>query len=190
MPTPLVHRVLFIGFMICAATAVAFASSPEAAAPDADYWTRALPMHPKLVHLPMALCVLMPAVAGLIWVGVRRGWFTPRVWLLAAFLQGATLAGSIGALVSGQDDGAKVEGYASEEALTTHEARAWWFVYVAGANLALCGAAALSHHRPRRQQLLGAFAIVGLCAGGYAGYLVGDAGGRLVYVANAPDAHK
>src|SRR5262245_41645107 len=102
-----------------------------------DYWTRTLPMHPKLVHVPMALCILMPAVAVLIWIGIRRGWFTPRVWLLAAFLQGATLMGGLAALVTGGDDGAKVEGYASEDALTTHEHRAHWFVYVAAVNFAL-----------------------------------------------------
>lgn len=155
----------------------------------ASYWEHALPMHPKLVHVPMALCVLMPLVATLTWVGVRRGWFNPRAWMIAAFLQCATLGGAIAALQSGKDDGEKVEGYASEEALTTHERRAYWFVYVAAANAALCGATFLLH-RDRRQQLAGAFAVVGLLAGGYAGFRVGDAGGRLVYVANASDAHR
>ncbi|MBA3460930.1 MAG: hypothetical protein H0T46_13255 [Deltaproteobacteria bacterium] len=158
-------------------------------AASSEYWAHALPMHPKLVHVPMALCILMPMVATLIWVGVRRGWFTPRVWLIAAFLQGATLGGGVAALLTGQEDGEKVEGYASEEALSAHEDAAYWFLYVAGANFLLCGATFLLH-RDRRQQLAGAFAIVGLAAGAYAGYRVGDAGGRLVYVANASDAHR
>ena len=42
-----------------------------------DYWTKTLPLHPKLVHVPIALCILMPLVATMIWLGVRRGWFSP-----------------------------------------------------------------------------------------------------------------
>ena len=155
-----------------------------------SYWEQILPMHPKLVHVPMALCVLMPLVAIAIWIGVHRGWFTPRTWLLAAFLQGATLVGGIAALQSGKDDGAKVEGYASEEALGAHADRAYWFLYVAGANLAVCGVTVLLGRDRTRQQLAGAIVIVGLVGGAYAGYRVGDAGGRLVYVANASDAHR
>lgn len=162
----------------------------DSASPVAEYWAHALPLHPKLVHVPMALCVLMPMIVVLIWIGVRRGWFAPRAWLIAAFLQGATLIGGIAALQSGKDDGAKVEGYASEEALGAHEDRAYWFLYVAAANLALCGAAFLLHRDRARQQLVGAVAFVGLIGGAYAGYRVGDAGGRLVYVANASDAHR
>ncbi len=152
-----------------------------------DYWTQTLPLHPKLVHVPIALFMLMPLITPLIWLGIRRGWFSPRTWLIAVVLQGAMLAGGIAALLSGLDDGAKVEGYASEEALASHEARAYWFVYVAAANLVLCGGAFILQ---RRQQLIGALAIAGTLASAYAGYLVGDAGGRLVYVANASDAHR
>src|SRR5688500_891544 len=104
-----------------------------------DYWTRTLPLHPKLVHIPIALCILMPLIAILIWVGIRRGWFSPRTWLIAAVLQGAMFVTGWAALQTGKEDGEKVEGYASEEALTTHAERGEWFVYVAAANLALCG---------------------------------------------------
>ena len=154
------------------------------------YWEHVLPMHPKLVHIPMALCVLMPMIAILIFVGIRRDWFTPKAWLIAAFLQTATLVGGLAALKSGEDDGEKVEGYASEEALEEHEHRAYWFLYVAGANTLLCGVTFFLQRDRVRQQLLAVFTIVGLAAGGYAGYRVGDAGGRLVYVANASDAHR
>lgn len=154
---------------------------------DDSYWSTTLPMHPKLVHVPMALCVLMPAVAAFVWIGVRRGWFTPRVWLLVTFLQSATLAGGAAALWSGLEDGEKVEGYASEEALETHEDRAWIFVIVAAGNGVLCCVTVLLANR---QQLLGAITVVALAGGSYAGYLVGDAGGRLVYVGHATDAHR
>ncbi|MGE0867520.1 MAG: DUF2231 domain-containing protein [Kofleriaceae bacterium] len=164
------------------------AADPSAAA--TDYWMRVLPMHPKLVHIPIALCIVMPMMLTLVWMGIRRGWFTSRTWLLCAVLQGALFVSSVAALQSGKNDGDKVEGYASEEALQTHANRASWFVYIAGFNLALSsGVALLPLARPRRQ-LLGAIAIAGSLGATYAGYLVGDAGGRLVYVANASDAHK
>lgn len=152
-----------------------------------DYWTKVLPLHPKLVHVPIALAILMPLVATLIWFGIRRGWFTPRTWLIAFVLQGAMAVSAFAALQTGKDDAVKVEGYASEDALAAHEARAYWFLYVAVANLVLCGGVLAV---PRRRQLLGGLVIVGTFASGYAGYLVGDAGGRLVYVGTASDAHR
>ncbi len=155
-----------------------------------DYWSAPTPNHPKMVHLPLALCMLMPMVGALVLFGLRRAWFTTRVWLIAAFLQGALLAGGIAALVTGEQDGDKVEGYASDEALERHETYAYRFVYLAGVNFLLCGGAFLLHRDRRRQQIVAVIAIVGMAAGGYAGYLVGDAGGRLVYVGNATDAHR
>lgn len=152
-----------------------------------NYWTTVLPLHPKVVHIPIALCILMPAIATLIWFGIRRGWFSPRTWLIAVVLQIAMAVGGAAALQTGEADALKVEGYASDEALATHEARGWWFVYVAGANVVLCASTLVLQ---RRQQLLGALAIAGTFASAYAGYLVGDSGGRLVYVANATDAHR
>ncbi|MGE0550542.1 MAG: DUF2231 domain-containing protein [Kofleriaceae bacterium] len=162
----------------------------EQSAATAEYWTKVLPMHPKMVHIPIALCIVMPMVITMVWFGIQRGWFTSRTWLLCAALQGVLFVSALGALQSGKDDGAKVEGYASEDALETHRDRASWFVYVAGLNLMLSASVALLPIARNRQQLLGAIAIVASLGGTYAGYLVGDAGGRLVYVANASDAHK
>ena len=175
------------GFLVLASSKLAVAS-PDAAGPG--YWTHPLPLHPKLVHVPMALCILMPMVVGLIWTGVRRGWFTPHAWLIAVFLQGATLVGGLAALQTGKSDGVQVEGYASDDALATHEARAEWFLYIAGVNLGLCGATWLLWRDRRRQHVFGAVAALALVGGSYAGYRVGDAGGRLVYVGNASDAHR
>lgn len=182
------RRIVMLGAaaLVVLSCSLAFAGDPESVA----YWTVTLPMHPKLVHVPMALCVLMPAVAALAWLGVWRGWFTPRVWLIVAFLQSATVVGGAAALWSGLQDGEKVDGYASEEALETHEERAYAFVYIAAGNSVLCCVTFFLANRRRQQQLLGAVAVVALAGGSYAGYLVGDAGGRLVYVAHATDAHR
>ena len=49
--------------------------------------------HPKVVHLPMALAVLMPFVAGGVAFAWWRGWFDRRVWVIVLLLQ-AALAGS------------------------------------------------------------------------------------------------
>ncbi|MGE3510936.1 MAG: hypothetical protein AB7N65_18860, partial [Vicinamibacterales bacterium] len=118
--------------------AVETPGQPAAAESPAAYWSRPLPMHPKAVHIPMALCVLMPLIAAGVWLAVRRGMLTPRAWAIVAALQVATFGGGVAALLSGQDDGAKVEGYASDEALTTHENRAQIFLYAAGSNASVC----------------------------------------------------
>jgi uncharacterized membrane protein len=163
-------------------------SDPDAATVD-DYWTRTLPLHPKAVHIPIALCILLPAVIMGVIVARKLGWLDASAWLLVAGLQFGLFASSIIALQSGKDDGAKVEGYASEVALDTHRNRAYTFVYVAAAQM-LCGAAVFVMRRRKSEMIFGIVSLAMASGSAYAGYKVGDAGGRLVYVANGSDAHK
>ncbi len=48
----------------------------------------------------------------------------------------------------------------------------------------------LSERKRSLQPAAMAIVVVAVLAQGYAGFRVGDAGGRLVYVGNASDAHK
>ena len=48
--------------------------------------------HPKLVHLPIALGVLMPLVAGGLLVAWWRKWLPGRAWVVAIALQAALLS--------------------------------------------------------------------------------------------------
>lgn len=162
----------------------------EGSSVDPDYWTKALPMHPKLVHFPMALCILMPLFLIAVIIGRWRNWFSPMVWLLVLFLQGATAVSAIAALRTGEDEEHSCEGYAPEEALETHEERAQQFTIVQVGTLALVVALVLLRNRARMEATLPAIALVASLGGAYAGVRVGNAGGRLVYVASGADCAK
>ena len=42
-----------------------------------------LPLHPRLVHLPIALSVLMPLVTSGLLLAWWRGWLPRRAWVVA-----------------------------------------------------------------------------------------------------------
>jgi hypothetical protein len=54
----------------------------------------------------------------------------------------------------------------------------------------LCGAAVFVMRRRKSEMIFGIVSLAMASGSAYAGYKVGDAGGRLVYVANGSDAHK
>lgn len=167
---------------------------PEAAGSaydaDASYWTKTLPIHPKVVHIPIALCVVMPLIVLVTLVGVMRGWFSPSVWALVALLAAIQCGGAIAALRSGHTAEHEIEGYASDEAIHRHEEAGERFTYASGGLVVLLAAAwALRHRREVALGLAGA-ALLGTLGTAYLGYRVGDAGGRLVYISGAADAYK
>lgn len=186
--------VLVLAAAALAGSAHAIADAPDrdpaVAQAEAEYWAAELPWHPKLVHVPIALCMLMPALTLGILLLVRLGWVDRRSFIIAAGLQVALAASSLAALKSGHDDAVVVEGYASDQAMAAHDARAHQFVYVAVGTSLLFGLLLLSDRKRALQPLALAVVVVAVMVQGYAGYRVGDAGGRLVYVGTAADAHR
>lgn len=193
--------VLSLGLWLAAAAAVTAQAHALSDAPgdqsaamaeqDEAYWGAELPWHPKLVHVPIALCILMPPLTIGLLLLVRLGWMDRRSVILAAGLQAMCAASSLAALYTGHEDAVAVEGYASDRAMDAHDARAHQFVYVAAATTALFGLLLYAGWRKQSLQRAAAAAVVAaVMLQGYAGYRVGDAGGRLVYVSNASDAHK
>ncbi len=144
--------------------------------------------HPKVVHLPIALAVLMPLVSAGLVLAWWREWLPRRAWILAAALQGVLLVSGIVSLRTGEADEERVEAVVPEAALEAHEEAATIFVAASGIVLALALAAALV---PKPQvglglaaaTALGAVVVLGL------GYQVGEAGGRLVYEHGAASVH-
>ncbi|MBK8011754.1 MAG: hypothetical protein IPK13_10400 [Deltaproteobacteria bacterium] len=58
--------------------------------------------HPKIVHVPMALGILMPFIAGGIALAWWRKWLPARTWVLAVVLQSVLVASGIVALQTGE----------------------------------------------------------------------------------------
>jgi uncharacterized membrane protein len=139
-----------------------------------------MPLHPKIVHLPIALAVLMPLLSLGLLAAWWRGWLPRRAWWIAVFLQGALLAGGLAAARSGEADEERAERVVDEAAIEAHEEAAGIFNVAAAGVLALGLLAGLIRHE-RSAQALASAAFAGTLAVLLAGFRVGDAGGRLVY---------
>lgn len=144
--------------------------------------------HPKVVHIPMALGVLMPLIAGGFLLAWWRKWLPMKAWWAAVGLQAVLLASGIVALRSGQAEEDTVERVVAEAAIEQHEEAAEAFVWGSGAVLLIMfGAATLGM---RREGLpLAAVSTLGTLVVLFLGYRTGQAGGKLVYEQGAASAY-
>ncbi len=148
----------------------------------------ALFFHPKAVHVPMALGVLMPLIAGGVLLAWWRGWLPGRGWLLAVALQAILVGAGVVALRSGEAEEERVERVVAEQFIEEHEEAAEAFVWAAGGVLGLMVLAAVLGARPSGRltaaaATLGTLVVLGL------GYRTGHAGGSLVYERGAAQAY-
>ena len=139
-----------------------------------------LPLHPKLVHLPIALAALMPLLLLGLGLAIHRAWLPTRTWILAVILQALLLSGGFAARWSGEREEDRVEGRVPQADLKAHEQAATFFLVGAGGTLLLVAAAGLTQRRGPGLALMGASFAASLGVLGL-GVRVGEAGGRLVY---------
>lgn len=143
-----------------------------------------LPLHPKIVHLPIALAVLMPLLTGGVLLAIWRDWLPRRTWSLVFVGQLLLVGSGVLALRSGETDEERVEKVVPETALEAHEAAGERFVWGGGVLLGLALLPLLLRNR-RVQLLAGATAFAGTLVVLGLGYQVGQKGGELVYGHNA-----
>jgi uncharacterized membrane protein len=138
-----------------------------------------MPLHPKLVHLPIALAVLMPVVSA----GLLLAWFRDllprRTWLVAVALQAILVASSVVAMRTGETDEEAVEAVVAESAIEAHEEAAEIFTWTAAGVLVLFAAGAVLPAGVAR--VAAATATAATLVVLFLGYRVGEAGGSLVY---------
>ena len=144
--------------------------------------------HPKVVHLPMALAVLMPLVS----MGLLAAWWggvlPRRTWLVGVLLQALLVTSGVVALRTGAAEEERVERVVAEKSIEAHEEAAEVFVWGAGAILLLHVLAAVLRRESVARTTAGAAAL-GTLLVLFLGYRVGDAGGRLVYQHGAANAY-
>jgi len=148
----------------------------------------ALLFHPKLVHVPIALAVLMPLVAGSLALAWWKTWLPRRVWWVAVALQAILVVSGLAALKSGEADEGRVERLVAESLIEAHEARAHAFV-IAGATVLVAMAAAALLESNRAAMRAAALSTLGTLLVLQLGYQTGQAGGELVYTHGAAQAY-
>lgn len=139
-----------------------------------------LPLHPKLVHLPIALAVLMPLLTSGLLFAWWRGWFPKRTWVLVLAGQALLVASGAAAMRTGETDEERVERIVPESAIEAHEEAAEVFVWGSGLVLGL-GLLPLLLRRQKAAQLAGLTVLAGTVVVLGLGFRVGQAGGELVY---------
>ncbi len=147
-----------------------------------------IPLHPALVHVPLGLALVLPALAiGFAWA-LWKGSLRPSYWLAIVLLQAVLLGAGLAALKTGQHEEERVESIVPKMALEAHEARAEQFLWVVGITLAIAAIVLVVRH-PRAVQALTATTVLGSLLAAGAALRVGHAGGQLVYVHNAAAAY-
>ena len=142
-----------------------------------------LPLHPALVHLPVALAFILPPLAILISVMLLRGVWPRSVWGVVLGLQILTFGGALLAERTGEQDEEKVEEVVPENAIHQHEELAERFTTFAGVMAGLTLLGLLLPERFARYTWVPASTL--LFVGTWFAYEVGHAGGTLVYRYNA-----
>jgi uncharacterized membrane protein len=144
------------------------------------------PLHPAVVHLPIALAVLLPFFAiGALWVGraTPTAW---RSWAVVAALLGALAATSWYATETGEEQEEVVEAVVPEAAFETHEERADKFLTL---SVVVLGIGLIGFVPGIGGLVARVAATAGTAALVVAGYGVGHSGGELVYKHGAASAY-
>ncbi|TXD35168.1 hypothetical protein FRC98_17000 [Lujinxingia vulgaris] len=144
-------------------------------------------LHPKVVHFPMALAILMPLLTAGLLLAWWRGWLPRRSFVIALLFQLVLGVTSFAALQTGEVDEEVAERVVPHEAIEEHEEAAeqffWAVVIVLGVFVASGAIRKESIAKGTAvAALVGTVVVAGL------GYRVGEAGGDLVYEHGAAEA--
>jgi hypothetical protein len=146
------------------------------------------PLHPAIVHLPVALALLLPLLAAGAAFAIHRKKLPRWVWGAVIALEALLVGSGALAMRSGEADEERVEAVVPEGALEAHEEAATIFVGAAGVALAIgLLAAALPSARARAAAM--AATALGLAGVAFLAFQVGRAGGELVYAHGAASAY-
>ncbi len=144
------------------------------------------PLHPAIVHFPIALVFLAPLFAfGSLWA-IRKGARPLRAWGLTLAVLAALVASSWLAVETGEQQEDWVKPVVPRGVVHDHEEAAEAFLLLAGAVLIISAAGLLRAPVGRPARVVGAIGTLVLIG---AGWKVGHTGGELVYRHGAASAY-
>lgn len=147
-----------------------------------------LPLHPGLVHIPLGLAFVLPAIAIAFAWALWTGRLKTRFWLTVVLLLATLLGAGLVAMKTGQHEEERVETVVPEAAIAKHEALAEQFLWLSGISLA-AATVVLVLHRPAAIRAATSVTVLGTFLIAGAAIRVGHAGGQLVYEHNAAAAY-
>ena len=147
-----------------------------------------VPLHPQIVHLPLALSVLLPLIALVVMVCIHKQKLSFHVWILVAGLQVLTTATGYFAMETGEDEEKVVEKVVGKKNLHDHEERAEMFVAFSVAASVLAIATLLI--KPALQVYLMITTLLLMLGQIGLAWRTGASGGELVYVHQASSAYQ
>ena len=144
------------------------------------------PLHPAIVHLPIALAVLMPGLALLAAVAIRTKLVPGRTWMAILLLQAVLVGSGWMALETGEEQEERVEQVVAERHIEEHEELAERFQLAAVVALVIVGAGLLPAAAGGFARGVAVVATLAVLA---IGVQVGHSGGELVYRHGAASAY-
>jgi drug/metabolite transporter (DMT)-like permease len=140
----------------------------------------ALPLHPQLVHLPLALAFLMPLVSLGLLLAWLRGYFPRRTWLIAVLLQVILVGSTFVATRTGEADEARGQERVGRDLVHEHEEAGEAMFFATIGVLVVIGAAQLLRNE-KVARIVAGVAVLGAIAVAGAAWKTGQAGGRIVH---------
>ncbi|HEX5633611.1 MAG TPA: DUF2231 domain-containing protein [Gemmatimonadales bacterium] len=144
------------------------------------------PLHPAVVHFPVALAFVAPLLALLGAVLVAKGVKPLHGWSPVVLVTLLLVAGAVVAVETGEDQEERVEAIVPEDALELHEERAELLRNVAVVALLLAGVGLLDG---RKGWVGRGLAVVTLVGALVVAWRAGETGGELVYRHGAASAY-
>lgn len=144
------------------------------------------PLHPAVVHLPIALALLVPLVAAFALLAARLGLVPVRGWAFVVLLQALLVASAWLALETGEQEEERAEKVVAERHIEEHEESAERLMIGAGVALLALGVGLAPGRTGAVARPIGLVLALGVAA---LAADVGHSGGALVYEHGAAAAY-
>ena len=145
------------------------------------------PLHPLVTHMPLALMLILPILALLVALFIKKGKFTTQTWLLIVGLQSLMLVTGYLSLESGEQEEMMVERVTGKLPIAEHEAMAEMFV--AGAVVTTAFTVASYLIKPTLQFYMQLGTVLLMLANIFLGWRAGSSGYALVYKYGAANSY-